>query len=262
MLFKPKKSLGQNFLVDRNIQKKIIEHLALKTTDIILEIGSGRGELTRWLAGVVKKIYACEIDPVLCKDLLELKKTYPNIEIISQDILKFNLNRYFLGAKTKLKIVGNIPYYISTPIIEHLIKFRDKIDVIFITVQKEFAERIIGVPGTKVYGSLSCFVQYYTEPRIVLSIKKGCFRPQPKIDSCLVRLKIRTQPFLKAKHEKIFFKIVRAAFNQRRKILKNSLEGIVSADSLGRFFSLYAVNIYSRPENLSLEDFVNLAKIN
>lgn len=261
MRVKPKKSLGQNFLVDKNIQEKITGLLELKPSDIILEIGSGRGELTGLIAQRVNKVYALEIDTNLCGLLKSNLKGCPNIEVINQDILKFSLKKIYrkLNKKARLKVFGNIPYYISSPIIAHLFKDRDKIESIFITVQKEFARRIVACPGSKDYGAFSCFVQYYTEPEIVLKIKKTCFFPRPKVDSCLLRLRMRLHPAVRPKDESLFFKIIRASFNQRRKTLKNSLAGIIPSAKLGAFFNKYGIDARVRPEDLSLQDFANLS---
>ena len=190
-------------------------------------------------------------------------KSFHNVEIINQDILKLNLENYFRKAdnELKLKVFGNIPYYISTPIIERLLKARDSLSGIFITVQKEFAQRITAVPGSKDYGSLTCFVQYYTRPEICLNIKKTCFSPRPKVDSCLLRLSIRGAPCVEPRDEGLFFKIIRAGFNKRRKTLRNSLSGVVAQQDLERFFAKYGIDSRVRPENLSLEDFANLSNI-
>jgi 16S rRNA (adenine1518-N6/adenine1519-N6)-dimethyltransferase len=255
----PKKRLGQNFLLDKNIQRKILACLDLKSSDIVLEIGSGRGELTSLCALGVDKIYALEIDTSLCQVIKMNLKCFSNIKVINRDILKFNLKNYFKNDKNKLKVIGNIPYYISSPILEHLIKFRNRIDTIFITVQREFAARLVALAGSKDYGSLSCFVQYYLEPKILLNIKKTCFFPVPKVDSCLVRLKVRQEPNVFVKNESSFFKIIRAAFNQRRKTLRNSLSGIILPDKLSEFFHTYGIDINIRPEDLTLADFANLA---
>lgn len=259
MYFKPKKSLGQHFLIDKNIQNKIINACEFKTSDIVLEIGAGRGELTRLIADRVSLVYAVEIDPYLSSVLVDNLKGNKNVRIITKDILKFNLKRYFGKLEIKIKVIGNIPYYITSPIIEHLLKYRDKIDTIFITVQKEFARRMTACPGSKEYGSLSCFVQYYTKAKILFLIKRTCFLPSPKVDSCFVRLKIEREPQVKVNNEKFFFKIIRAAFNQRRKTLRNSLRGIIPAHKLGVFFNQYNIEVNIRPEDLSLEDFANLA---
>jgi 16S rRNA (adenine1518-N6/adenine1519-N6)-dimethyltransferase len=261
MQIKPKRRLGQNFLVDANIQKKIIGALELRPTDVILEIGAGSGQLTGLIAQKAKKVYALEIDRNLCEILKDNLKGRLNVEIINCDILKFNLRAYFGQQKGKIKVVGNIPYYISSPIIEHLINYRKRISSIFITVQKEFAKRVIARAGSKDYGSFSCFVQYYMEPEIIFNIKKTCFRPAPKVDSSLLSMKIRRKPLLKKEQEEFFFKVVRAAFNKRRKTLRNSLHGIISLDKLRQFFVKFDIDINTRPEQLSREDFINLAEI-
>ena len=261
MHFKPKKSLGQNFLIDKNIQRKIIVACELKPCDIVLEIGGGRGELSRLIADNVDKVYCLEIDKYLCKILKNGLTGYTNIKIINQDILKFNFKKHFKNSKNKIKVIGNIPFYITTPIIEHLLKYREKINIIFITVQKEFARRITSVAGPKDYGSFSCFAQYYTKAKILFLIKKGCFRPQPNVDSSLVRLEIRKVPPVKINDERLFFKIIRAAFNKRRKTLRNSLKGIVSTERLEVFFNKYNIDTNIRPERLCLEDFAKLTNL-
>ncbi len=261
MHFKPKKRLGQVFLTDKNIQKKIIDCLELKSSDIILEIGAGRGEITGLIAKRVRKVYALEIDARLTEILKDNLRGSLNTEIINRDILRFSLARYFSRLNNRIKVVGNIPYYLSSPIIEHLFNFRNKINTVFITVQKEFAKRITAAPGSKDYGSFSCFVKYYANPKIIFNIKKNSFWPVPKVDSCFLRLDIRRRPALSKKNERLFFKITRAAFNKRRKTLRNSLFGIIPAKKLSSFFSKNRIDANCRPEKLTLEDFARLAKI-
>jgi 16S rRNA (adenine1518-N6/adenine1519-N6)-dimethyltransferase len=265
MPVKPKKSLGQNFLVDKNIQRKIISSCGFTPSDIVLEIGAGRGELTRLVAEQVNRVYALEIDRSLCGILEENAGDNANVKVINQDILKFNLEEYLEKGedklKAKVKVVGNIPYYISSPVLERLIEFRHKIDVIFITVQKEFAKRVTAKEGTKEYGSFSCFTQYYTEPKALFFIKNTSFWPSPKVDSCFLRLKIRRMPAVKVTYEGEFFKIIRAAFNKRRKTLRNSLDAVLPRYKLNAFFEKYGVDANIRPEKLSLQDFANLANI-
>ncbi|MFH1441784.1 MAG: 16S rRNA (adenine(1518)-N(6)/adenine(1519)-N(6))-dimethyltransferase RsmA [Candidatus Omnitrophota bacterium] len=261
MRVKPKKRLGQNFLIDKNIRKKIIEAAGLTHSDIVLEIGPGKGELTELAVEKASYIYAVEIDTQLSEILTESFKERANITIINQDILKFDFKEFFQNIDTKIKVIGNIPYYISTPIIEKLLNYREKIESIFITVQKEFAQRIISTGGSKKYGSLSCFLQYYTIPRIIFTISKTCFRPIPKVDSCLLKLQIRKEPAVKVKDEKLLFKIIRAVFNKRRKTLRNSLKDIIPSQKLELFFKKYPVDKNIRPESLKLQDFANLADI-
>jgi len=256
MRLKPKKGLGQNFLVDKNIQHKIITACGLSSKDTVLEIGSGRGELTRLAAPLVKHVFAVEVDKALCPALAEIANT----TVINQDILKTDLRRYLANVKRKVKVIGNIPYYISSPIIEHLFKFRKRISSIYLTVQKEFGERLAASPGSKVYGSLSCFVLYYAEPRALFSISRNSFFPAPKVDSALVRLKIRKKTALSGEKEKRLFKIIRAAFNQRRKTLRNSLKGIVSSGRLKEYFLKEGIDENIRPECLSLGQFIKIEK--
>lgn len=259
MHFKPKKSLGQNFLVDKNIRSKIISACRFRDADIILEIGAGRGEITRLIAQTASKIYALEIDPQLCHILKDSTKDLPNVKIINQDILKFGLTTYFAKLPQKIKVIGNIPYYITSAIIELLLKHRNIISSIFLTVQKEFANRVCAKPGSKDYGAFSCFVQYYSQARILFSIKNTCFAPVPKVDSSFLCLDIMGQPKVKVKDEEIFFKIIRQAFNKRRKTLRNSLKSVIPPEKLAHFLKEHNINHNIRPEDMSLDDFANLA---
>lgn len=261
MRVKAKKRLGQNFLADTNIQRKIIESCGFNPCDSVLEIGAGTGEMTRLIYPLVKDLTALEIDPALCGILKENLKGAGNLKIINADILKFDFEDHFGKIKRKIKVAGNIPYYITTPIIQRLLEYRRMIDSIFITVQKEFALRVSSPAGSKDYGSLSCFVQYYSQPKIAFTIPKNCFRPKPKVDSCLLKLKLREEPAVETRDEKLFFKIIRAAFNKRRKTLRNSLKDVVAKEALEAFFKDYGIDKNIRPERLGLADFANLAEI-
>jgi len=261
MLYKPKKYLGQNFLIDKNIQRKIISACDFQKDDTVLEIGSGRGELTHYIKDKVAMLYALEIDRALYVFLKKEFEGEKKLKIINKDILKFNINKFFPKTKNKIKVFGNIPYYITSPIIECLLKFKDRIDSVYLTVQKEFALRIVAKPGPKDYGSFSCFVQYQSIPKILFFIKKNSFYPAPKVDSCFLRLAIRLVPAVHVNNEKLFFKIIRSAFNQRRKTLRNSLVDIVSKDKLSTFFLKFSLSPDIRPERLSLQDFANLANL-
>ncbi|MCM8800173.1 MAG: 16S rRNA (adenine(1518)-N(6)/adenine(1519)-N(6))-dimethyltransferase RsmA [Candidatus Omnitrophica bacterium] len=258
---RPKKILGQNFLIDRNIQRKIILNCDLNKDDLILEIGPGRGEITQLIAKSNARVYAVEIDEDLCRLLKDKFINFKNVVIIKADILKLNIKRYFSFLPGRLKVIGNIPYYISTPILEHLIKYNDKIDFIFLTLQKEFAKRIVAKPGSKEYGSFSCFIQYYTEPKVIFDIKKTCFYPVPKVDSTFLRLIMKRKRPLDRKQEKKLFKIIRIAFSQRRKMLKNTLREFFPLDKLNTFFEKYNLSYSIRPEDVSIEDFINLIKL-
>ena len=261
MRLKPKKRLGQNFLKDKNIQRKIIRSCELSGEDIVLEIGAGTGDLTSQLALVAKDVYALEIDkhliPVLEKNTAHLA----NCHVIKADILKFDINKFIRENKItrKIKVIGNIPYYISSPIIERLIQYRAGISAIFLTVQKEFGRRVAASPGGKEYGSFSCFSQYYLKPKILFEIKKNSFFPAPKVDSCFLSLEVREEPPVLVEDEAIFFKLLRAAFNQRRKTLRNSLEGLAQQESLKEFLDASGIDRNARPEVLSLGQFADLS---
>ncbi|MFA6384604.1 MAG: 16S rRNA (adenine(1518)-N(6)/adenine(1519)-N(6))-dimethyltransferase RsmA, partial [Candidatus Omnitrophota bacterium] len=188
-------------------------------------------------------------------------KDAPDVSIINADILKFDLSEAAAFRGRKIKVFGNIPYYITSPIIEHLFKFKDRISDIYLTVQKEFGKRIVAPPGSDDYGSFSCFVQYYTQPKIEFIIKRACFYPVPNVDSCFLSLKMRATPAVRAENEQRLFSIIRTSFQQRRKTLKNSVKDIISAETFELFCEKYKVNPKTRAETLSLQDFANLANL-
>ena len=261
MYLKPKKRLGQNFLIDRNIQNKIINACNFRSSDTVLEIGAGRGELTGLIAERVNKVYAFEIDRDLCCILKDNLINHKNAAIINKDFLKVDLREYFKKSDDKVRVIGNIPYYITTPIIEYLLKYKHNLEIIFLTVQKEFALRMLSKAGNKDYGSFSCFIQYYTRPKKLFFITRTCFKPAPKVDSCFLQLEMRQEPPVKIENEELLFKIIRATFNKRRKTLRNSLKGIISLEGLEEFFVKYDIDSNIRPESLTLEDFAKLSKI-
>ncbi len=262
MHIKPKKSLGQNFLIDPNIQRKIVQACELLPTDTVVEVGSGRGELTKSLAGRVKRVFALELDGRLIETLENNLRDHPNVSILNQDVLKVDLGPIINNiGKGELVVIGNIPYYITTPIIERLFSYKDAIDRIFLTVQKEFARRIVAPPGSKDYGSFSCFVQYHARAEILFTIKRTCFRPAPKPDSAFIKLKVLSLSHFSVKDEARLFKIIRLAFGQRRKTLRNSLEGALTQEKLRRFFEESPFDKNVRPEVLGLEDFIRLANL-
>lgn len=257
---RPRKSLGQNFLIDKNIQAKIIRVCNLNKEDIVLEIGPGRGELTQYLIKQAAKVIAVEIDRNLCQGLKEKFSSFKNLELLNTDILKLNLSG--LCGRTggcRLKVIANIPYYISSPIITHLLRYGNLAGEIYLTLQKEFAERLTAHPGSKDYGALSCFAQFYTKPKALFTISSGAFWPRPKVDSCFVRLEILDKPSVKVKNEEIFFKIIRAGFNQRRKLLKNNLSRIFHLPQAVGCLSKLGLDENLRAEDLSLSDFAKIA---
>jgi 16S rRNA (adenine1518-N6/adenine1519-N6)-dimethyltransferase len=249
--------LGQVFLVNRMVSQRIIAACELKNTDTILEIGAGKGELTSEIARRVKRLVALEVDSRLCNRLRRQFADYSNTDIVNADILKFNIARYL--ADKKIKVIGNIPYYISTPIIEHLFKYLGKIKAIFLTLQKEYAQRLVAKPGSKEYSSFSCFVQYHTCVDLIFFIKKGSFSPIPAVDSAFMRLLPRRRPAVKVKDEGLFFRLIRLAFSQRRKTIKNNLRARISVQEVDYLLRVSGLNPNLRAEDLSLQDFANLA---
>lgn len=257
---RPSKRLGQNFLIDKNIQKRIIGSLELKGEDVVLEIGPGLGAITKDICSSVKKVIAIEKDKRLFNFFLQggLPK---NLEIIQQDILKHDFRKSFTEAHSKLKVAGNLPYYISSPILISLLRNRKAVDSIFITVQKEFAERVVAGPGTKSYGSISCFVQFYAHPVILFNIKKNSFYPVPKVDSCFMKIDVRGEGLYLTDEEKLF-KIIRACFEKRRKTILNSLHSkyaFISKSDLETRLKISRVSPGSRPETIALNKFVDIA---
>lgn len=254
---RPKKKLGQNFLVDKNIQAKIIRACHLSRQDTVLEIGPGRGELTRGLLKGSNKVIAVEIDRDLCQSLKEELGLFENFELLNIDILKLDISG--LRAQGKLKVIANIPYYISSPIIAHLLRHKGCIQEIYLTLQKEFAQRLTACPGTKDYGAFSCFAQFYSRPQALFIIPAGAFWPSPKVDSSFVRLEILAKPAVKVKNEELFFKLIRAGFNQRRKLLKNNLSRIFPQAKADNCLDKLGIDEKARAEDLSLSDFAKIS---
>jgi 16S rRNA (adenine1518-N6/adenine1519-N6)-dimethyltransferase len=260
----PSKRLGQNFLIDQNIKNKIINSIQLSKEDTVLEIGPGLGALTEDLCKNSKKVISIEKDTRLydflrachCESRRSRDEAISNLELLNIDILKYE----FKNSPQKLIIVGNLPYSISSPILNHLIDNRTAIDSAYITVQKEFGERVVAGPGTKDYASLSCYIQFYAEPKILFNIPRAAFFPAPEVDSCFLRLSMRKKkPF--DVNEDLFFKIVRSAFGKRRKTITSSLysAGIFpSKEALLAALKKAGISASARPETLSLEQFSSL----
>jgi 16S rRNA (adenine1518-N6/adenine1519-N6)-dimethyltransferase len=253
-----RKSLGQNFLVDQNAVIRIIDACSLKREETVLEIGPGTGLLTRQIAPVVKELIAVETDPRFCETLNgEFRDR--NVRIVHADFLKVDLTQ-LLPAGNKVKVIGNLPYYITTPIITTIIGARSLFRELFLTVQLEFAERIAAQPGGKEYGAFSCFVQFYAEPTLLFKIKSSSFKPRPKVDSCFLRLTLREKPLFELADEEFLFKIIRTSFQQRRKTLSNSLSVLFPKETLAGAFVQAGIDPQRRAESLSLADFVRLSE--
>ncbi len=253
---RPNKRLGQNFLIDNNIKDNIINAVGLNKNEVVLEIGPGLGALTEDLCKCAKKVIAIEKDRLLYKYLLK-NIAYKNLELIHGDILKYNFKQ---GDNHNLKVVGNLPYYISSPILTYLIDNRTSVDSIFITVQKEFAQRLVASPGTKDYGSITCFVNFYTEPSILFTIKSRSFYPVPEVDSCFMKISFRKEPLYLTDEEKLF-KIIRASFGKRRKTILNSLSSSAifsSKEEVLQKLKDSGISPKRRPEELTLKEFAAL----
>lgn len=260
--FSPLKRFGENYLIDRNIKDKIIREAGISKSDTVLEIGPGLGALTMDLSESGAEVFAVEKDPKAFRILNELIfEKYPNLHLFNNDILEFDLKEN-VNAK-KIKVLGNLPYYVTTPIIEYMIQNSSVIDSALIVIQKEVAGRLSAKPGSKDYSSISCFAQYYTKPEYLYTIKRTSFHPVPEVDSSLIRLSMRAEPPVKVKDEELFFRIIRGSFNQRRKSIINSLsrEAVLSTakSDLTEVLKRAGVDPSSRPEDLSLAEFAAIA---
>ena len=262
--FRFSKSLGQNFLIDGNIVRNICDEGQITKDNDILEIGPGIGTLTEELSLRANKVVAVEIDKNLLPILDETLDAYDNIEIVHGDILKLNLPELFSEKfeKKNIKVVANLPYYITTPIITRLLEEEIDVECILVMVQKEVAKRICASPGSKDYGSLSVFVQYYTQAEIVLTVPKNVFMPKPNVDSAVIRLKVRDEK-LALKDKDAFFKVVRAAFSKRRKTILNSLsQGLaVEKEDMRIILDKAGIRPTERAENLNIEDFAKISSL-
>lgn len=260
--FKLSKSLGQNFLTDKNIIDKIIDASEITEEDLVIEIGPGIGVLTAEAAQRAKKVVAVEIDRNLIPILQETLADFSNVEIINQDVLKTDLNQIIESSGCRrARIIGNLPYYITTPIIMGILENRVKADSITIMMQKEVAERIKSQPGTRSYGALSAAVQYYCTVDSVAVVPKEVFVPVPKVDSAVLRLDIRREKPVELVDEDMFFRCIKAGFGQRRKTLSNSLMGIggVTKEDVKAALAACDIDEKRRAETLSLDEFANLA---
>jgi 16S rRNA (adenine1518-N6/adenine1519-N6)-dimethyltransferase len=252
------KRLGQNFLIDKNKRDAIINLCDIKETDFILEIGPGLGALTEAIQPACKQLTAIEKDRGLAHILKEFFSEKDNIEILNTDILD-----YQIPQAAKVKVIGNLPYYITSPIVFHIISQKSRIDSVFITVQKDVAKRITAKPGGKDCGVLSLSVQYHCHAEIMLNINRGAFFPVPAVDSSFLRLSIREQPFVKVEDEGFFFSIIRSGFNQRRKTLFNALCNSkahnISKDKIEYAFHSTGISKKIRAEAIGLQEFASLS---
>ena len=259
------KKFGQNFLIDPRVLEKIIKAAEITEDDCILEIGPGIGTMTQHLACAAKKVIAVEIDRALIPILQDTLSGWDNVRIINEDVMKVDLAKLAEeenGGKP-LKVVANLPYYITTPIIMGLFENHVPLKSITVMVQREVADRMQVGPGTKDYGALSLAVQYYAKPYIVANVPPNCFMPRPKVGSAVIRLERYEEPPVKVKDEKLMFRIIRASFNQRRKTLANGLKNSAELDFTKEEIAAAIAGIGKEPgvrgETLTLEEFARLA---
>ncbi|MDE7183666.1 MAG: 16S rRNA (adenine(1518)-N(6)/adenine(1519)-N(6))-dimethyltransferase RsmA [Lachnospiraceae bacterium] len=265
--FNFQKKYGQNFLIDANILEKIIHAADVRANDCVLEIGPGIGTMTQYLCEHAREVVAVEIDPKLIPILeQDTLSAYHNVTIINQDILKLDLNAIVQEKNNgePIKVVANLPYYITTPIIMGLFESHVPLDSITIMVQKEVAERMQVGPGTKDYGALSLAVQYYAKPEVMMIVPAGCFMPRPNVDSAVIKLTRHDKPPVTVSDEKFLFHIIRAAFNQRRKTLVNALgnaaELHLEKGSILRALEKMGLSPTTRGEALTLGEFAELTQ--
>lgn len=258
--FSFKKNFGQNFLVDERVLGKIVSSAEISKYDVVIEVGPGIGTLTQALAKEAYKVVAVEIDTTLVPILGELLSDFDNIEIINEDILKVDVNA--IAEKypdKKIKMVANLPYYITTPIIMNVLENHIPVESITVMIQKEVAYRMKAQPSTKDYGSLSLAVQYYCEPYLVANVPQNCFMPRPNVDSAVIKLTVMDKPKVQVNNEKFMFEFIKAAFSQRRKTLVNCIfsSGLLtlSKDEIGKMLNGLGYDERVRGESLTLEDY-------
>ena len=261
--FKFSKSLGQNFLIDTNVIDRILEGARVQEGDYVIEVGPGIGTLTKEMGRTAEKVVAIEIDKTLIPILEETLADFPNIEVINQDILKVDVETL---VKEKLdggpvKLIANLPYYITTPIVMKFLEEDIPVTDIVVMVQKEVADRMNAKPNTKDYGALSVAVQYYCDTEIVAKAPRHMFMPQPNVDSTVIGLHVREEKKYNVDNEDIFFKTVKASFGQRRKTLLNSLGGLgfLSKDQIKVALQEANIDEKRRGETLSIEEFASLS---
>ena len=251
------KKLGQNFLIDENVVHQIVEAAELSEADTVLEVGPGIGTLTQGLAESKAKVVAVELDTRLLPVLATTLDGYDNVRVVHGDILKVNIMEE-VGAP-EFKVCANLPYYITTPIIFALLEKRLPMERLVAMVQKEVAERMAAQPGGKEYGALSVAIQYYTEPEIAFIVPPTSFIPAPAVDSAVIVCKRRAKPPVEVCDEALFFRVVKAAFSLRRKMLSNSLKNMgIKGEQVAKWLELAGVDGKRRAETLSLEDFAKL----
>ena len=259
------KNLRQNFLIDTHVLDKIVKYSNITKDDMVLEIGPGIGTMTQYLCENARKVVAVEIDEYLIPILGDTLKAYDNVEVINNDILKLDLNKLVQEKNDgkRIKVVANLPYYITTPIIMELLEKHVPVDCITVMVQKEVAERMQAGPRSKDYGALSLAVQYYSKPEVVANVPPNCFMPRPNVASSVIKLDLYEEPEVKVNNEEHLFKLIRASFNQRRKTLANGIKNFqglnYSREEVVSALNNLGIREDVRGEALSLQEFAALS---
>lgn len=261
------KRFGQNFLIDTHVLEKIISAAEITENDFVLEIGPGIGTMTQYLADAAREVVAVEIDKNLIPILKDTLKEWDNVTVLNEDILKVDIRRLAMDKNggRPIKVVANLPYYITTPIVMGLFEKQVPIESITIMVQKEVAQRMQEEPGSKDYGALSLAVQYYASPQIVANVPPNCFMPRPKVGSAVIKLERYPEPPVAVKDEELMFSIIRASFNQRRKTLVNGLKNAAeihfTKEEIEEALTKCGIPLNVRGEALSLEQFAEISNI-
>ena len=261
------KKFGQNFLIDTHVLDKIISAAEITKDDLVVEIGPGIGTMTQYLACAAREVVAIEIDKMLIPILQDTLSEYDNVTVINEDVLKVDLNKLAeeKNGGRPVKVVANLPYYITTPIIMGLFENHVPLHSITIMVQKEVADRMRMGPGTKDYGALSLAVQYYAEPYLVANVPPNCFMPRPNVGSAVIKLTVHENPPVVVRDEQLMFRLIRASFNQRRKTLANGLNNSpelhYSKEQIAEAIERLGTSPSVRGEALTLEQFAHLADI-
>jgi 16S rRNA (adenine1518-N6/adenine1519-N6)-dimethyltransferase len=264
---RPRKRLGQCFLCDLNIMGKIVRIAGVRETDTVVEIGSGIGVLTAMIARMARRVVAVEVDRLLVEVLQKELGDFENVEIVQTDVLQFDFSTVCTtpmqeGRKERIKVIGNVPYNLSSQIVLRLLAYRDCLDRVVLMLQREVAERLAAPPGTKDYGPLSVYIALFTEPTLETKVPAGCFYPEPDVESRVIRLDIRKEPLCRVDDMDYFRCLVRSAFSKRRKTLLNSLKTSqlpVTGEQISTALSALGIDGVRRAETLSVHEFAALS---
>jgi len=264
---RPRKRLGQCFLCDPNILEKIVRIAGVRETDTVVEIGSGIGVLTAMIARMARRVVAVEVDRLLVEVLQKELGDFENVEIVQTDVLQFDFSTVCTGPmqegrKERIKVIGNVPYNLSSQIVLRLLAYRDCLDRVVLMLQREVAERLAAPPGTKDYGPLSVYVALFTEPVLENKVPASCFYPKPDVESRVIRLDVRKEPLCRVDDMDFFRRLVRSAFSKRRKTLLNSLKTSqlpVTGEQISTALSALGIDGVRRAETLSVHEFAALS---